>query len=79
MVRAKFRCFMAEQNIDGEGGAAIRLEAVTGGSVENDQFFHYTPSGYLEMGTVNPAAAKEFAVGAEYYIDFTRVDAGVSG
>jgi hypothetical protein len=39
---------------------------------ENTKFWTATPSGRLELGTVNAAAAAEFVLGAEYYVDFTR-------
>ena len=76
MVRAKFFCASNTPNGGGDEGSIIKLAAVTSGGPENERFFHYTPFGELNMGTVNPAAAKEFVVGAEYYIDFTRADAG---
>lgn len=69
MVRAKFEC--VEKN--NESGT-VKLEVVTGGSKENDNFFKCTPSGQLTMGTINEEAFKQFVEGKEYYIDFTPVE-----
>lgn len=69
MVRAKFRVTKSK---DGQ----IVAEAVIDGSEENKQFFQFTPSGSLSLGTVNPHAAAYFEEGAEYYLDFTRAGSG---
>ena len=67
-VRAKFRC------VENDGQKQIiRLEPVTSGSKENEQFFKYTPGGSIVFaGLANPAAAEQFVVGEEYYVDFTK-------
>ena len=70
-VRAKFK--VTEKAIT-EAGERIKLQPVTGGSPENESFFKWTPYGEISMGTVNSEAAKQFEVGKEYYIDFTRVE-----
>ena len=69
-VRAKFKAMAA----DGDG--AVRLEAVTSGSVENDSFFRWTPSGSIFMSVVDPATAARFEVGKEFYVDFTPAEEG---
>jgi hypothetical protein len=51
---------------------------VTSGSPENDQFFRYTPSGALTLGTINQAAFDQFVAGAEYYVDVSRVPPAVA-
>ena len=38
---------------------------------ENAKFWNATPSGRLELGTINPEAWEQFELGKEYYIDFT--------
>lgn len=68
-VRAKFKCLFKDP---GESGS-VTLEAVIDGSEENKEFFSYTPSGRIQIGTVNPEAFKQFAPGQEYYVDFTPV------
>jgi len=68
MVRAKFKCDSKEKSGD---GFQLHFSAVTTGSVENDSFFKWTPSGQLSMGTINETAAAEFEVGKEYYLDFS--------
>jgi hypothetical protein len=68
-VRAKFRVKENKQPIAGQ--SSITLEPVTGGSEENDSFFKYTPGGKILLEVVNPAAAEQFVVGADFYVDFT--------
>ena len=65
MVRAKFYVTKVE-------GGEIKLVPVIEGSKENKEFFHYTPFGEIRIGTINPEAIKEFEVGKEYYVDFTK-------
>lgn len=38
---------------------------------ENKIFWEYTPSGSLQLGTVNQEAWEQFEIGKEYYLDFT--------
>jgi hypothetical protein len=42
---------------------------------ENSKFWQYSPSGRLELGCINLAAADSFELGKEYYIDFTPATA----
>jgi hypothetical protein len=65
MVQCKFKCIYKR---DENGGAFVQLDPVTTGSRENEEFFHYTPYGKFEMGTINPDAADQFQVGKEYII-----------
>lgn len=67
-VRAKFK---VESVTHREQGASIKLQPVTAGSKENEQFFKWTPYGGIDIGTVNPEAAAQFTPGAEFYVDFT--------
>lgn len=69
-VRAKFKCVSKDEPYV-QGDFQVRLEPVVGGSAENDSFFKYTPSGNIQIGTVNPAAAEQFVVGKEYFVDFS--------
>lgn len=68
-VRAKFKC-VSKQTVD--SGFAIALEPVISGSDENAEFFKYTPGGRIQLSTINTAAAEQFQVGSEYYVDFTK-------
>jgi len=38
---------------------------------ENTKFWQASPSGMLELGTVNKAAVEQFDIGREFYVDFT--------
>lgn len=41
------------------------------GSDENNSYARWSPSGRLELSVANPALWGKFAVGDEYYLDFT--------
>jgi hypothetical protein len=71
MVRAKFKCVEKTQM---ESGEKIKLHPVTGGSPENENFFKWTPFGQIEIGILNENASKEFEVGQEYLVDFTKAN-----
>ncbi len=71
MVRAKFKVVNKIQN---EAGFEVNLEPVTSGSKENEAFYHYTPYGKLQLGTVNPVVADELQVGKQYYIDIEEAE-----
>ena len=68
-VRAKFR--VASKTESANKAFVVHLEPVITGSEENKQFYKWTPSGKIELATVNEDAAKQFEVGTEMYIDFT--------
>ncbi|MDE2102608.1 MAG: hypothetical protein KGL39_35505 [Patescibacteria group bacterium] len=67
-VRAKFKVESVEHTAD---SANVKLSAVISGSEENKQFFRWTPSGGIQLSTVNKEAANRFEPGKEYYVDFT--------
>ena len=71
MVRAKFKCVEKTQT---EQGDKIKLQPVTSGGKENEEFFKWTPWGSMEIGTINENVITQFKVGGEYYIDFTPVE-----
>ncbi len=72
-VRAKFKVdsVTRRKEHDGQESQTIRLMPVISGSEENKRFYKYTPSGNIELCTVNPEAGNQFELGKEYYIDFT--------
>ena len=76
MVRAKFVC-ESNNPIQGGEGSQIMLRAVYSGSEENKRFFKYTPAGTVQLATVNAAAAAQFEVGKEYYLDFSPATVSV--
>jgi hypothetical protein len=72
MVRAKFKVSSYETFLNsGEELRTIKLNVVTDGSPENKQFFRWTPSGQITLGTLNQKAWEQFPLGAEMYVDFT--------
>lgn len=68
MIRAKFKCESIAEN---EDSFIVKLSAVVDGSVENKEFFKWTPSGQLTLGCVNPAVREQLEVGKEYYLDIS--------
>ena len=68
-VRAKYK---VQSTTEMEGGLkSVRMHPVTSGSPENVEFFKWTPSGTIDLSTLNPAAAEQFKPGVEFFIDFT--------
>lgn len=70
-VRAKFRVESVTRN---EHGGSVKLVPVTSGSPENEKFFHYTPWGGIDLGTVNDDALEQFTPGKEFFVDFTAAE-----
>ena len=81
-VRAKFKVHRISRHMSGrwDGSKTVSEEVQTihlypvGVGTENREFFANTPSGSIELGTVNKAAADQFELDGEYYIDFTRAE-----
>lgn len=73
MVRAKFRVDSYETWLfSGREMRAIKMSPVSNGGEE--QFFTFTLSGQLPLGTVTANAWQQFELGKEYYLDFTPAD-----
>jgi hypothetical protein len=73
-VRAKFvvQSITTHKAWNGPGlMGTVHLTPVTSGSDENKAFFDATPGGKIELGTVNEEVLKQFAIGDEFYVDFT--------
>ena len=74
-VRAKFKVnsITRQQHWDASKGEiqTIKLAPVSSGSDENKSFYASTPTGTIELGTVNADAAQQFVLGGEFYVDFT--------
>ena len=74
-VRAKFKVDSIHLNLYGKGEElrSVNLTPVYSNdpASENAQFWRFTPTGKIELGTINPEAWKQFELGKEYYIDFT--------
>ncbi|WP_395008670.1 hypothetical protein [Undibacterium sp.] len=68
-VRAKFKVTSITETSGGT--KAVKLYPVTSGSEENKEFYKFTPSGEINLGVLNEAAAKQFAVDQEFFVDFT--------
>jgi len=75
-VRAKFKVQSVTEfaPTGTERNGSIVLSAVVSGSDENKSFWKYTPSGRIEIQTINGAAIDQFKAGDEFYVDFTKAD-----
>ncbi|UYD38972.1 hypothetical protein [Tolypothrix sp. PCC 7601] len=71
-MRAKFIIESVNHHLD--KSVSIKSRPVLDGSEENKSFSKYTPYGNLEMKIDNPNAVDFFIPGAEYYLDFTKVE-----
>lgn len=72
MVRAKFKVLSIKKTQFTDGiGSVIELSPVISGSDENKEFYKWTPSGKIELGTINESSAEQFEIGAEFYVDFS--------
>jgi len=74
-VRAKFKVQSVTMSAHWQQGKGIigtvKLVPVTSGSEENKKFYETTPSGSIDVGTVNQQALDFFKIGHEFYVDFT--------
>ena len=54
----------------------IKLSPVTSSNQddENAKFYAATPSGHIELATVNANAAAEFELGKQYYVTFDKAE-----
>lgn len=66
-VRAKF--FVQSVTHTSSGGS-VKLSAVCRGE-DNKTWASYTPSGTIDLMTINQDALDQFKPGDEFYVDFT--------
>lgn len=72
-VRAKFRVGFVR--FDSEGKATgFSMHPVYAETEENKAFFQATPAGIIDMHITRPEVAAQFAVGKEFYVDFTEAN-----
>jgi len=71
MVRAKF--WVTEVTLT-QDGATVQMHPVTDGSLENDEFYKWTPGGSLTLSLVSLETAKFFKPGSAYYLDLTAIE-----
>lgn len=69
-TRAKFMCVEVAKTT---WATKVKLQAVAGGSKENDEFFGTTPNGTLEITIKNPAVEAMFEPNESYYLDIQNV------
>jgi hypothetical protein len=78
MVRAKFKVReITEHAYGSQLMKTIKLEPVLKNNdpeSENSRFWAASPNGEIRLGTINMDAAAQFAINAEFYVDFIPVD-----
>lgn len=74
-IRAKFQCQSVTSHWWSAEAKTYRFQAIydQGLADEDRSFAKATPTGTLEIQVDNPNA--QYEVGANYYLDFTKVDA----
>jgi len=77
-MRAKMKVTAAVKHSptqeDLEFGAVCKSDGYPAdGSDENNTFAKWTPAATLKMSITNPALVGQFAIGQEFYVDFTPV------
>ena len=71
-MRAKFICYLESRTQ--YGTIQYKLQPVTSGSPENEEFFKTTPSGNIEVTLKPDETSARLELGSVYYIDFIKVD-----
>lgn len=71
-IIAKFRLTGIEKTESGGKEVAnLTFSNVCGTSEENKKFFEWTPSGTLQLGTINNAVLQQLRALGEYYVIIT--------
>ncbi|MEN6325775.1 MAG: hypothetical protein ABFD18_06175 [Syntrophomonas sp.] len=68
MVECKFKVDEISQNSYNPEAKQVTLNGV-----QSAPFGQYTPSANCKMSILNPEAAKEFELGAEYKVTFEKI------
>lgn len=78
-VTAKFRV-IAVADTGYDSGKSVTLAAVYSADPahENHSWSKYTPDGRIAMTITNEAALEKFVAGAEYLVEFTKVESDPS-
>jgi hypothetical protein len=71
MIRAKFTCQQNTLNHETQTATVILTPVTNSATEENLTFWKYTPAGNITLEITNPAASSQFAVGTDYYVEFT--------
>lgn len=74
-VRAKFKVTSITRQPGWSGAKevhTVELVPVVGGSEENMQFYAATPGGSIKLSVVHETVGKQFDLGDEFYVDFTK-------
>ncbi len=77
-VRAKFKVHeIATHSYGGKLAKTVKLQPVVRDDdpqSENTKFWQSTPTGRIELGTINMDAATQFEINGEYYVTFEPVE-----
>lgn len=79
MIKTKFKCIEItnypqwDETLKGYkpgGGTRVKLQVVTSGTKEDNEFNLFTPSGEITMSVDNPATKDYIQPGKKYYVWF---------
>lgn len=73
-TRAKFYVVSRTELHGSTLSYVVKMNPVISGSKENESFYKWTPSGSLELGTINAEVAEQFKPGKQFYLDFTEAE-----
>lgn len=62
-------------NWDSAEMQAVKLNAVAGGSAEDNTYAQATPAATVDISITNPTTVGFFELGKSYYVDFTPAEA----
>ena len=72
-IQSRTKIAMVDSKGNKTFGYRIEGFPVYQGSEENEKFFHFTPSGKLELGTINKEAADQLQPGTDVMITIQPV------
>ena len=68
-VVCKFKCDKISLTTN---GTEVTLSPVVSGSIENQEFFNFTPYGTMVFGSTNALVGSVFMPGGEYFVNIKK-------
>ncbi len=73
-VRGKFTVTSVNTRSATSTYVEVQLDAIYGGSPEDNSYSAATPYGSIKMTITNPDAVAKLPIGGKFYVDFTRAE-----